>query len=253
MKLRAIHVAGRSRRRRLVVLGAAVLAAIAATLATTLPSQAAPSGLPGIDVSSYQGSIDWSAVKAAGTEFAYMKATEGTSFIDSSFSANYTGSYNAGLIRGAYHFARPGSSSGADQANYFAAHGGAWSADNQTLPGMVDLEVSGCDGLSQSAMVAWIHDFADTYKADTSRDVVIYTTASWWSSCTGGSTDFGSTNPLWVANWDTSSPAMPAGWGTYTFWQYADDGSVSGVSGAVDSDVFNGSADRLLALANNTA
>lgn len=251
MKLRAIRAVGRSPWRRLVVLGAAAIAAIAATLATTLPSQAAPSGLPGIDVSSYQGSIDWSAVKGAGTQFAYIKATEGTSLVDSTFAANYTGAYNAGMIRGAYHFARPGDSSGADQANYFVAHGGAWSADNQTLPGAVDLE-GDCAGLSQSSMVSWIHDFANTYKADTGRDVVIYTTASWWSSCTGGSTDFGSTNPLWVANWGASSPAMPAGWGTYTFWQYADDGSVSGVSGAVDSDVFNGSQDRLLALANNT-
>lgn len=252
MKLRAIRALGRSRWRRLAVLGTALVAALVAALATTLPSQAAPSGLPGIDVSDYQGSINWSSVKAAGIQFAYIKATEGTSVIQSTFAANYTGAYNAGLIRGAYHFARPGDSSGADQANYFLAHGGKWSADNQTLPGALDLE-GDCGGLSQSSMVSWIQDFNNTYKAATSRDVVLYTSASWWSTCTGNTTAFAATNPLWVANWGVSSPAMPAGWSTYTFWQYADDGSVSGVPTAVDTDVFNGSQDRLLALANNTA
>ena len=228
------------------------LAAAAVALLSAAPAQAAPAGLPGIDVSHYQGSIDWGAVKSSGVQFAYIKATEGTSVTDSAFAANYTGAYDAGVVRGAYHFARPGSSSGAAQANYFAAHGGAWSADNLTLPGALDLEVSGCDGLSASAMVSWIKDFTATYKADTGRDAVLYTTASWWSSCTGGSTAFGSTNPMWVAHWGVSSPSVPTGWGTYTFWQYADDGSVSGISGAVDTDVFNGSADRLRALANNT-
>ena len=262
MKLTAVN--GRAPRRfRGLAAAAGVLIAAAATLLGAVPAQAAPashqrpaitpSGLPGIDVSHYQGSIDWNAVKSGGIQFAYIKATEGTSTTDSAFGTNYPAAHDAGVIRGAYHFARPGSSSGADQANFFAAHGGAWSADNLTLPGALDLEVSGCDGLSASAMVGWIKDFADTYKADTGRDVVLYTTASWWSSCTGGSTAFGSTNPMWVAHWGVSSPSVPAGWGTYTFWQYADDGSVSGVSGAVDTDVFNGSSDRLLALANNTA
>ncbi|GIL25979.1 GH25 family lysozyme [Actinocatenispora comari] len=240
------------RRFRALATAAGLLVAASAALLGAAPAQAAPAGLPGIDVSHYQGSINWSSVKGSGIRFAYIKATEGTSVVDSAFSANYTGAYNAGVIRGAYHFARPGSSSGAAQANYFAAHGGAWSADNLTLPGALDLEVSGCDGLSASAMVSWIKDFTSTYKADTGRDAVLYTTASWWSSCTGGSTAFGSSNPMWVAHWGVSSPSVPAGWGTYTFWQYADNGSVSGISGAVDTDVFNGSADRLLALANNT-
>ena len=61
-------------------------------------------------------------------------------FLDPNFSANYVGATNAGLIRGAYHFAHPDSSSGATQAKYFLAHGGGWSSDGITLPGALDIE-----------------------------------------------------------------------------------------------------------------
>lgn len=80
----------------------------------------------GIDVSNYQTNINWSTVKANGVTFAYIKATEGTSYTNPSFSSQYTGATNAGIIRGSYHFARPDVSSGATQANYFVAHGGGW-------------------------------------------------------------------------------------------------------------------------------
>ena len=210
-------------------------------------------GPAGIDVSHYQGSINWSSVKAAGISFAYIKATEGTTYQDPDFSANYLNAYNAKVIRGAYHFAQPGSSSGAAQATYFASHGGAWSADNLTLPGMLDLE-GGCYGLSTSAMQSWILDFYNTYKAKTGRDVVIYTSPSWWNSCTGGWSGMSAKSPLFVADWTTASnPTIPSGFPYATIWQYTDSGSVNGVSGAVDRDKFNGTSARLLALANNTA
>ncbi|THA34609.1 lysozyme [Streptomyces sp. A1277] len=208
--------------------------------------------LPGIDVSHYQGSINWSSVKSAGIKFAYIKATESTTYKDPTFNANYLNAYNAKVIRGAYHFARPNLSSGAAQATYFAGHGGAWSRDNLTLPGMLDLE-GGCYGKSASAMQSWILDFYNTYKAKTGRDVVIYTSASWWNSCTGGWSGMSARSPLFAAHWTSAaSPTIPKGFPYWTFWQYTDSGSVSGVSGAVDRDRFSGDAGRLLALANNT-
>ncbi|MCX0247740.1 GH25 family lysozyme [Streptomyces drozdowiczii] len=208
--------------------------------------------LPGIDVSHYQGSINWSSVKSAGIKFAYIKATESTTYKDPNFNANYLNAYNAKVIRGAYHFARPNLSSGAAQATYFAGHGGAWSRDNLTLPGMLDLE-GGCYGKSASAMQSWILDFYNTYKAKTGRDVVIYTSASWWNSCTGGWSGMSARSPLFTAHWTSAaSPTIPKGFPYWTFWQYTDSGSVGGISGAVDRDRFNGDATRLLALANNT-
>ncbi|WP_181788621.1 GH25 family lysozyme [Streptomyces phytophilus] len=213
------------------------------------------SGVQGIDVSHYQGSINWGAVKSAGIQFAWIKATEGTTYKDPQFSANYLGAYNNQVIRGAYHFARPASSSGAAQANFFADNGGAWSADNLTLPGVLDIEngsSSQCHGLSQVAMRTWITDFYTTYKARTSRDVVIYTTASWWNACTGGWSGMSDKSPLWVAHWTTGSPSIPSGFPFWTVWQYTDSGNIGGIS-PVDRDKFNGTRDRLLALANNTS
>ncbi|CAG6396706.1 Lysozyme M1 [Actinacidiphila cocklensis] len=206
----------------------------------------------GIDVSHYQGTINWTSVKSAGISFAYIKATESTTYKDPTFNANYLNAYNAKVIRGAYHFARPDLSTGAAQATYFASHGGAWSADNLTLPGMLDLE-GGCYGKSAASMQSWVLDFYNTYKANTGRDVVIYTSASWWNSCTGGWGGMSARSPLNVAHWTSAaSPTIPSGFPYWTFWQYTDSGSVSGISGAVDRDRFSGDSSRLLALANNT-
>ncbi|KZS88998.1 glycoside hydrolase family 25 protein [Sistotremastrum niveocremeum HHB9708] len=210
----------------------------------------APSGPAGIDVSSYQTGINWATVKANGISFAYIKATEGTTYTSPQFSSQYTGAYNQGIIRGAYHFAHPDSSTGAAQANYFLAHGGGWSADGLTLPGALDIEAnpSGatCYGLSTSAMVSWISSFSSTYHSATGRYPVIYTTASWWNQCTGSSTAFAANSPLWVAHYTTASTpgALPAGWSYETFWQYADSGPNPG-----DADVFNGSASGLKKIA----
>ena len=246
--------------RRILALVASAAVAVGSLIAVSAPAQAditTQANPQGIDVSHYQGSINWTSVRGAGIEFAYIKATEGTSYKDPNFNTYYPAAYYAGVIRGAYHFARPNISSGATQANYFVSNGGGWSRDNLTLPGAVDMEwnpYSGgsCYGLSTTGMRNWIADFANTYKSRTGRDVVIYTSASWWNSCTGSWTGRGTLNPLWDAHYTTGSPAIPAGWPTYTIWQYTSSGRVNGISGNVDRDVFNGSRDRLLALANNT-
>ncbi|TFK47628.1 N,O-diacetylmuramidase [Heliocybe sulcata] len=196
----------------------------------------------GIDVSSYQGNVDWSTVKANGVSFVYIKATE-VPYTNPDFSSQYTGATNAGLIRGGYHFAHPDISSGATQAEYFLAHGGGWSSDGITLPGALDIEYNPdgaeCYGLSASGMVSWISDFSTTYHSHTGR-YFIYTTTDWWTTCTGNSATFASNNPLWVARYSSSVGALPAGWSYETFWQYADSGANPG-----DQDLFNGDAARL--------
>jgi GH25 family lysozyme M1 (1,4-beta-N-acetylmuramidase) len=183
-----------------------------ATLATALLSlglvNAVPTSQPvrrdtlqGVDISHYQESFDYTGAYADGIVFAMIKATESTTYTDpsvrlsllqpykfflhitdsSQFSTHYSGTYDAGMIRGAYHFAQPGDSSGADQANFFLDNGGAWSADGQTLPGMLDLEAD-CSGISSSDMVAWIQDFVDTYHAGSGRYPILYFSPSWVSS-----------------------------------------------------------------------
>jgi GH25 family lysozyme M1 (1,4-beta-N-acetylmuramidase) len=203
----------------------------------------------GMDVSAYQGNVDWGSAYANGARFAYIKATEGTYYTNSYFTQQYNGSYGVGMIRGSYHFAIPADSSGATQADYFIAHGGGWSGDGKTLPGALDIEYnpygSTCYGLSQSSMLSWIADFSNTYHSREGVYPVIYTTTDWWVTCTGNSGAFASTNPLWLARYASSPGTLPAGWGFYTFWQYADSGTFPG-----DQDQFNGAYDRLQALAN---
>jgi GH25 family lysozyme M1 (1,4-beta-N-acetylmuramidase) len=214
-------------------------------------------GVQGIDVSHWQGAINWTSVRGSGIQFAWIKATEGTSYKDARFNTNYPAAHGAGVIRGAYHFALPNVSNGATQANYFASSGGGWSRDNLTLPGVLDIEHNPygamCYGLSTTQMRTWINDFYTTYKSRTGRDAVIYTTSGWWNTCTGNWTGMYSKSPLWVAHWTSaSSPTIPSGFPTWTVWQYTSTGSVGGVAGNVDRNQFNGSRDRLLALANNT-
>jgi GH25 family lysozyme M1 (1,4-beta-N-acetylmuramidase) len=233
-------------------MGAGLAARVGSHQAASNVVSPAVSGLPGLDVSSHQGNVNWSAVKSNGAKFAYVKATEGTSYTNPYFSQQYVGSYNVGLIRGAYHFATPNTSGGAAQADYFASHGGAWSADHHTLPGALDIEYNPygatCYGLSQSSMRSWIHAFVNEYHARTGRWAVIYSTLDWWKTCTGNTdTSFASNDPFWIARYSTSAGTLPAGYGTYTFWQWASSGVFPG-----DQDVFNGTATRLLALADNT-
>ncbi|MFG1805613.1 lysozyme [Streptomyces sp. NPDC049040] len=209
----------------------------------------AVAGAQGLDVSGYQGNVNWASVAANGGRFAYVKATESTSYVNPYFAQQYNGSYNAGLIRGAYHFATPDTSSGAAQADYFLAHGGGWSKDGKTLPGMLDIEWNPygatCYGLSASSMVNWILSFSNEYHARTTRWVTIYTATSWWSQCTGNTGDFSSTNPLVLANYNGSPGPMPYKWPYQTIWQFADSGIFPG-----DQDAFNGDFSRVQALAN---
>jgi GH25 family lysozyme M1 (1,4-beta-N-acetylmuramidase) len=203
----------------------------------------------GDDVSSYQNAVNWRKAMGHGAAFAYIKATEGTYYTNPHFTRQYDGAHNAGMIRGAYVFAIPSYSSGASQADYFASHGGAWSADSHTLPGVLDIEYNPygqqCYRMSKSAMVSWIGGFVKEYHARTGRWAIIYSTNNWWSACTGNYGGFAGHDPLWIARYARSAGKLPAGWSYYTFWQFADSGTFPG-----DQDVFNGSLGRLRALAN---
>ena len=147
------------------------------------------------------------------------------------------------MIRGAYHFAHPGEMSGATQAEFFLENGGGWTDDGITLPGMLDLESENdgqCWGLSASAMVGWIKDFSNAYRAGTGRYPMLYTSPSWWKSCTKNSKAFATTNPLVLAHYSSSIGPLPGGWRTWTIWQNSDESNWGG-----DADVFNGDLEEL--------
>jgi GH25 family lysozyme M1 (1,4-beta-N-acetylmuramidase) len=192
--------------------------------------------LPGVDVASFQHpngvAIDWTQVAGAGYRFAAVKATEGTYYTNPFFSADYAAAKAAGLDVAAYHFAIPDGADGpvAQADNVFRNAGNT--TDGKTLPIELDIEYNPygatCYGLSAAAMVAWISAFSNEIVGKTGRLPIIYTTANWWNTCTGGSTAFAG-NPLWIAAYGTDVPPMPAGWGGWTLWQYTSTGTVPGI------------------------
>jgi GH25 family lysozyme M1 (1,4-beta-N-acetylmuramidase) len=202
-----------------------------------------------MDVSGWQGDVDWSGAAANGAKFAYIKASEGTTVTNPYFASQYAGAGSAGILHGAYHFALPDASSGAAQADYFLQNGVAWTPDGETLPALLDMEYnpygSNCYGLSQGAMVSWISDFATTILSRTGRLPAIYTTTNWWSDCTGDAAGFGN-YPLHLSHCSTTAGQLPAGWPAYTLWQYASTGTFPG-----DQDLFNGTITQLTDFASN--
>lgn len=216
----------------------------------------AADGVPGVDVSNWTGDIDWASVASKGGKFAFVHATEGTDYVNPRFAAQYGGALSAGLVRGAYHFAQPHESDGATQAEYFLQNGGDWVSDGLTLPGVLDIEdnpykdkngKNNCYDLSVEDMVTWLKDFTKRYRERTGRHAIIYTTTSWWQTCTGNSTKFKS-NPLWLARWGSDPGELPKSWKKHTFWQSADKGPLVG-----GGNLFNGSESQLKSLANPPA
>ncbi|MBP7263534.1 MAG: peptidoglycan-binding protein [Spirochaetia bacterium] len=187
----------------------------------------------GIDVSYYQGAIDWKAVYAAGKRFAFARVSYGTNTVDSRFAANWPAMKAAGIIRGAYQFFRP-SQDAAAQANLFLSKLGKLEAGD--LPAVIDVEVT--EGVAGSVIVSKVRTWVNIVKAATGKMPIIYTSPGFWNSLPG--TSVLSDCTLWVAHWGVSSPSLPSAWSSWKFWQYSDSGSVSGISGAVDLDWFNG-------------
>nr|QNJ46249.1 GH25 muramidase [Metarhizium sp.] len=229
-----------------ISLGLAALVSSAAASPVELEQRAA--SVKGFDISGYQPNVDFNKAYADGARFVIIKATEGTTYIDKTFSKHYTGATKAKLIRGAYHFAHPGQNKASAEADFFVQHGGNWSKDAITLPGMVDLESEKghppCWGLSHSAMVAWISEFVAAYHKKTTRYPMLYTNPSWWSACTGNSKAFKDTCPLVLARYASSPGAIPGGWPAQTIWQNSDKSPWGG-----DSDMFNGDLAQLKKLA----
>ncbi|HEX9101628.1 MAG TPA: GH25 family lysozyme [Polyangia bacterium] len=192
----------------------------------------------GMDVSHYDGTIDWAQAKASGIDFAFIKATENTSFVDPDFATNWKAAGAAGVIRGAYHFFRPEVDAVA-QADFFVATAGVPARGD--LPLALDLEVT--DGIAGATVATGARQFLARVQATTGRVPVIYTSASFWMTMGSPAATGFSDAALWVANWTTGCPALPPAWSRWTFWQNTATGTVPGIAGTanVDLDQFNGS------------
>ncbi len=224
--------------------GSAGAAADAGAHDTARRFQPPDGAIPGIDVSHWQHTIDWAKVAAAGIRFAFVKATDGRSFVDPMYATNRAGAAAAGVLFGAYHFARPeqGANDAMIQADHFVDNATPTTGD--LLP-VLDLETTG--GLSPDELTTWMLTWLGEVTARTGVRPLVYTSPVGWANRTADTTaiaDAGYTM-LWIAHWGVAAPTVPAndwqgnGW---TFWQYGDCGHVAGIGGCVDSDWYTGAS-----------
>ena len=185
----------------------------------------------GIDVSHFQGDVDWSKVKAAGVQFAFVKATEGVIEVDPKFASNWDAMKEAGLVRGAYARYAVGEDP-AKQAAHFLATVRLESGD---LPPVVDVETLNRGQEATPALAAGLHTYLAAIEAATSVKAIVYTSPGFWDAHFDDT--FGA-YPLWVAEYGTEEPKAVKGWDGWTFWQHGQGGAVDGVTGKVDLDSF---------------
>lgn len=195
--------------------------------------------LAGIDVSKWQGAVDWPRVKASGVVFAFARATYGAKEVDADFAANWRAMRDAGVVRGAYHFFVTHEDAAA-QAELFVKTVGRPEAGD--LPPVLDVEAESGAGAN---LVEGVKTWLAAVEQGLGRKPIIYTAPSFWNE---NMTDEFGAYPLWVAEYGVSEPRPVKGWTTWTFWQYSQGGSVAGVNGTVDLDRFKGSAADLAAL-----
>jgi len=195
----------------------------------------------GMDVSKFNGTIDWAAVQAAGIGFAIARVSDGLNYPDATFDANWAAMKSTGMVRGSYQYFEPAQDPIA-QADMVLQHVGTLGAGD--LSPVIDVETTG--GLPASAVAAAVDQWLAHVQAATGRTPIVYVSPSFWS----GLGDPSAAADLWIANWQVSCPSVPAAWSGWRLWQYSSTGTVSGVpSSAVDLDRFNGSMSDLLAYA----
>jgi len=239
------------RRRALLIAGAAVVVVLAVLAALVWsgvlwPNRvtAAKFAVRGVDVSAYQGEIDWPTLASQDIDFAFVKATEGSSHEDERFAANWEGARGTDLLVGAYHFLSF-ESPGADQAAHMID---VVPAESGTLPPVVDVEYYGefaSDPPTVTELRGILDPLLDALEEHYGVPPILYTTQQIRADYLGARYD---RYPLWIRS-VVSSPDPPKR--DWEFWQYSDHDTLPGYAGDeqhIDMNVFDGTLDDLRAL-----
>lgn len=241
------------------------LALLLALLAGAMAGRPAMAQRPlGIDVSYWQGDLSqatWNSVYAAGRTFAFARCTHwhGTGESDAhgdpdpTFANNMTRARAAGILIGAYHFARPSKRDPQTEATAFVNYATVYFGGNYLSSGylrpVLDLEDGGgTTPVGATNLSNWANAWLDAVEAATGVEPMVYCNSNYANNYLNSTL---SSRTLWIANYicstnpQTGSPTAGIGdWSTWTFWQYCSSLSVGGIS-PVDTDVFNGTAAQL--------
>ncbi|MBR2304477.1 MAG: glycosyl hydrolase family 25 [Ruminococcus sp.] len=226
--------------RTVLAAGAAVCGLILAKIFK--PNELFVSGyeVKGVDVSSYQGIIDWDKLSRQDISFAYIKATEGSSWTDERFSYNFNESKNAGIIAGAYHFFSF-DSSGAEQAEHFID---TVPVSDKALPPAIDLEFYGSyfdKPPKKEKVLKELRSMADKLEEHYGVKPVIYTTGKAFSNYIED-TEFED-----YSTWTRQVYVPFAKADSWDIWQYSDTAELDGYNGdekCIDMNVFNGTKEQ---------
>ena len=212
-----------------------------------IPPRSSDAGpLYGVDISHWNGIVSFEAIRAAGGRFAFVKATQGTSFVDDTFAMQVANARAVGVLVGAYHF-YDYRVEGAAQAEHLLAVIGSLGEPGVGLPPVVDIECYAPFGSADQRFARKeLRAFVDTIYRRTGRPPIVYTSAYMWAEVTGADRSFGA-SPLWVACWDCPAPTLPAGWEEWAFWQTGGV-TIPGVADLIGEDRFAGDIAALRSL-----
>ena len=199
-----------------------------------------PSGyqVHGIDISHYQGDINWNMLKQTRQgqfpiSFIFMKATEGGDYSDDKFVANFDSARAHGFVRGAYHFYNPKTDAN-KQADFFIR---SVKLEPGDLPPVLDIEKKGKDIKKlQADLKVWLRKVESHYGVKP----IIYASYKFKTRYLNDSV-FNS-YPYWIAHYYVDSVRYDGDW---KFWQHTDVGTLPGIDEKVDLNVFNGSLQEL--------
>ncbi len=188
--------------------------------------------LHGIDVSKWQGKIDFFKVRETGIRLVYIKATQGDNYMDPDFERNYREAEKERLAIGFYHYVTARTTTEArNEAHFFASH---IKGKRQHARPVMDFEVFG--NLNQAEIRETALHFLTALEEETGHKPAIYTDASNASGIFAD--DRFREYPLWIAEYEVTHPHMENPWHRWSGWQYTDRGRVNGIAGDVDRDYF---------------
>jgi len=196
----------------------------------------------GVDVSHFQGDIDWSEVAHANIRFAYIKASEGLRTNDARFEINWMQAHEQGILVGSYHFFHPDEDAAAQAEHFLTQLKNSSFPTEGVLPPVLDIELG--EGVKSAAFRADVILWLKTVEAALHCTPIIYTSPGFWASEDPGTLG---NYRLWLADY-AAKPTVPKGWDHWTFWQHTQNGKVKGITAAVDLDKFSGTRAELKAL-----